>query len=129
MNADLQEVSADLSRDLSPQWLELSSRVRRLAEETSPDSALAGESLRLCDHVERLHADVEHLLASLRNENDGALSDQPLETLPTPPEEKVTEANLQIQNEMHQKSDLQQIIKALFMWKDDPEERARGKVD
>lgn len=126
MTADLLEASSDINRDLSPKWLELSARVRELAHEAGENSPLAGEALKLCDHVESLHADVEQFLNQL-NDSPGfpeALS-QGLQG--NPPPEEIDKANLQIQREMHQKSDLQQIIKALFMWKDDPVERVRGK--
>jgi len=126
MTADFHEASSEISRELSPQWLELSSRVRRLAIETqstgSSGAALAAEALRLCDHVERLHADVEQLLVTLRSDDTHGA---PLETLPPPPVEAIDQANLKIQDEMHQKSDLSHVIKALFMWKDDPVERVR----
>jgi hypothetical protein len=130
MTADFHEASSEISRELSPQWLELSSRVRRLAIEAqstgSSGSALAAEALRLCDHVERLHSDVEQLLVTLRADDD-ALGHAPLETLPPAPPEDIDQANIQIQDEMHQKSDLSHVIKALFMWKDDPIQRVREK--
>lgn len=132
MTADLQEAGSDLSRDLSPEWLDLSSRVRRLALEAqskSADSSLAAEALRLCDHVERLHADVEQLLVTLRTDHSEFPEPTPVAAHSPPPPEKINEANLQIQREMHQKSDLEHIIKALFMWKDDPEKRAREHFD
>lgn len=132
MTADFHEASSEISRELSPQWLELSSRVRRLAIETqstsSSGAALAAEALRLCDHVERLHSDVEQLLVTLRADDDSPLHGSPLETAPAPPED-IDQANLQIQDEMHQKSDLSHVIKALFMWKDDPVKRVRENVD
>lgn len=130
MTADFHEASSEISRELSPQWLELSSRVRRLALEaqssSSPSAALAAEALRLCDHVERLHSDVEQLLVTLRTDPEVRT---PLETLPPPPVEAIDQANIQIQDEMHQKSDLSHVIKALFMWKDDPVQRVREHVD
>ena len=133
MTADLHDASSGISRDLSPEWLELSSRVRRLALEAqssgSSGSALASEALRLCDHVERLHADVQQLLVTLRSDEDTLGHGTPLETLPPAPPEEIDKANIQIQDEMHQKSDLSHVIKALFMWKDDPVERAREHVD
>lgn len=124
MTADLLEASSEVSRDLSPEWLVLSASVRRLAEEAKAgsDKALAEEALRLCDHVERLHADVEHLLQSLGDNPEvlaGTLSARAGET------SEIDRANIQIQREMHQKGDLLHVIKALFMWKDDP----RGRLD
>lgn len=130
MTADFHEASSEISRELSPQWLELSSRVRRLAIETqstgSSGTALDAEALRLCDHVERLHSDVEQLLVTLHTDD---IHGAPQETLPPPPIEAIDEANIQIQDEMHQKSDLSHVIKALFMWKDDPVKRVREHVD
>ena len=132
MTADFHEASSEISRELSPQWLELSSRVRRLAIETqstgSSGAALAAEALRLCDHVERLHSDVEQLLVTLRADDDSPLHRSSLEAT-TAPAEDIDQANLQIQDEMHQKSDLSHVIKALFMWKDDPVKRVRENVD
>lgn len=127
MTADLFEASSEVSRDLSPEWLDLSSRVRRLAAaSSSADSALAQEALRLCDHVERLHADVEHLLGTLRTA-DGPLKGS-IEARVNEPD-VIDRANIEIQREMHQQSDLQHIIKALFMWKDDPVKRVRDRTE
>ncbi len=131
MTADLLEASSEVSRDLSPQWLELSSQVRRLATETLSDASaapLAESALKLCEHVERLHADVEQLLESLAADAEAWEADASLHAKAPEPTE-IDHANLQIQREMHQKSDLQHIIKALFMWKDNPEQRVRGAVD
>ncbi|HVJ46529.1 MAG TPA: hypothetical protein VM511_09115 [Luteolibacter sp.] len=126
MTADLLEASSEVSRDLSRQWLELSSRVRTLANAANPEvqGTLAAEALRLCDHVERLHSDVETLLAGLRT-HEGPIAGTIAARTVEPDE--IDQANLQIQREMHQKSDLQHVIKALFMWKDDPIERVRGQ--
>jgi hypothetical protein len=125
MTADLLESSSDVSRDLAPEWLELSSRVKRLAMAAPPaNSALATEALRLCDHFERLHADVEDLLVGLKSD-DGPLAGTLAARAHEPSE--IDHANLEIQREMHQKSDLIHIVKALFMWKDDPVQRVREK--
>jgi len=127
MTANLQEVSSEVSRDLSPEWLDLSSRVRRLAAAApTEDGPLAQEAVRLCEHVERLHADVELLLANLRA-GDGPLAGT-IEARAGEPD-IIDRENIQIQREMHQKSDLQHIIKALFMWKDDPVKRVRERAD
>ena len=88
MTADLQDASSEVSRDLSGEWLELSSRVRRLAIEAQSNGAnpeFASEAQRLCDHVERLHADVETLLTNYRSESAAQATARPLETLPNPP--------------------------------------------
>lgn len=131
MTPDLQEASSEVSRDLSPEWLELSSRVRRLAIEAQSNSGspLADHAIRLCDHVERLHSDVEALLVSLSTRHDPLLEEHDIEPKPEPEPEEINRENLKIQREMHQESDLRQVIKALFMWKDDPVDRVREKVD
>lgn len=133
MTADFHETSSEISRELSPEWLELSSRVRRLAIETqslgSSGSALATEALRLCDHVERLHSDIEQLLTTLHSNEDALHHGVKPETLPLTPAAAIDQANIQIQDEMHQKSDLSHVIKALFMWKDDPVQRVHKDAD
>lgn len=132
MTADLLEASSEVSRDLSPEWLELSARVRRLAVEvqanTSENSPLAESALKLCDHVERLHADVEQLLTGFAERQEHIEAERTHDAAIADPQ-AIDKANIQIQREMHQKSDLQHIIKALFMWKDDPVERVKDRVD
>jgi hypothetical protein len=136
MNQDLQDVYAEVDRELSPQWLKTSKLVRELStnletEATGTPLAASAQELaanvgKLCDHLERLHSDVEQLLGRFddpeipveyRYDGDSAEI----------PEEEVQKENIQIQREMHQQSDLQHIIKALFMWKDDPTDRVREK--
>lgn len=132
MTADLHDASSEVSRDLSAEWLGLSSRVRRLAIAAQSEGAsaeLAHEAQRLCDHVERLHADVEQLLASLHGETPEIPVVESEKVPPTPPPHEIDHANIQIQDEMHQQSDLRHIIKALFMWKDDPVERVQGSTE
>jgi len=131
MTANLLDPGSEVSPDLSPEWLALSARVRQLAAEAGPHTPLAQNAIRLCEHVERLHSDCEQLLASLSASNAAAraVTSEALESLPKPPPAKIDEANIEIQREMHQKGDLQHIIKALFMWKDDPVERVRTKND
>ncbi len=124
MTADLLEASSEVSRDLSPEWLELSSRVRLLATAAPADNALASEALRLCNHFERLHADVQDLLVGLKSD-DGPLAGTLSARAAEPTE--IDHANIEIQREMHQKSDLIHVVKALFMWKDDPIHRVREK--
>lgn len=131
MTANLLDASTEVSRDLSPEWLALSARVRQLAAEAGPGTPLAHSAILLCEHVERLHSDCEQLLANLADSDAATriITSEALETLPKPPLAKIDEANIEIQREMHQKSDLKHIIKALFMWKDDPVDRARGPND
>ena len=132
MTADLHEASSEVSRDLSGEWLELSSRVRRLAIAAQAEGVSAEfsrEAQRLCDHVERLHADVEQLLSSVHGESAEIPVVESEKIAPTPPPHEIDDANIQIQDEMHQQSDLKHIIKALFMWKDDPVERVQGSAE
>lgn len=125
MEPPTQTATAQLNRDLSPQWLEMIDRVRTLARRSSTDSSadvreLSRESLKLCRHVERLHANVETLLGgdtppapkAEQHEDDHqeALTDEEKEAL-------------KIQREIHEPSNIRQVIKALFLWQDYPEER------
>lgn len=124
MTTDLHEAKSEVNRDLAPEWLELSSHVRQLAS-SGEDSPLARSAILLCGHVERLHADVQHLLDGL---NDSPADDHSTE------QHGIAESlgeidliNIQIQREMHQTGNLRQVIKALFMWKDDPALRIRER--
>ena len=126
-----------IDRDLSAEWLDLSSRVRQLALDLSNKAhgtelqqeanELTNEASKLCNHVERLHGEVASLLSELG------------EQVPLPEHETRTEhsreedrdidhENLQIRREQHElRADFRDVLKALFMWKDDPVERTRGK--
>ncbi|MES2438312.1 MAG: hypothetical protein V4584_04575 [Verrucomicrobiota bacterium] len=122
-----------VERDHSAEWIELSSRVRTLAKclngkahgtPLEADTAeLVSETTRLCDHLERIHRDVGNLLIEL----DEKMPE--LDSLPpnVDPDEVQREA-IQIHRETHElRSDFKDIIKALFMWQDDPAERVRMK--
>jgi len=136
MNQDLQDVYAEVDRELSPEWLQTSKLVRDLSTNLEADATgtplaasaqeLSANVRKLCDHVERLHHDVEQLLGQF--DNPEVPEEFRYEGDSTEiPEEEVQKENIQIQREMHQQSDLQHIIKALFMWKDDPTDRVREK--
>ena len=96
----------------------------------APDADhLSQETSLLCDHVERLHADVLGLLSNLETQ-------LPLPESDTHPEGKPTGVNhddigkeaIKIQREHHElRNDFKDVIKALFMWRDDPVERVREK--
>lgn len=135
MNDKLKHSTEELDRDLSPSWIELGSKVRTLASDLKLKAAgtpLAGDAdhlsqqtSRLCDHVERIHADVIDLLENLETriplrDSNGGSSD--------PACDDVEKEKIQIQRESHElRSDFKDVIKALFMWRDDPEERVKNK--
>jgi len=131
MDSHPHTATAQASRDLSPEWLELIARIRGLARRALEDpkddaTTLATESLRLCLHVERLHAAVEDLL--------GGLSQEELQTTQPPAPAKAAPASdkpsedervaMDIQREIHQdKVNVRDVIKALFLWQDSPADR------
>ena len=119
--------------DHSAQWSALSSRVRTLAIRLSekahgtPLEADAVELLReipkLCDHLERIHREAGNLLTEL-------VENLPEPTIASPSLEldEVQREALQIHRETHElRADFMDIIKALFMWQDDPAERVQKK--
>ncbi len=133
MEANLEHARDELNQEISSHWLQLSARVRRHAEalsakatgtELAADSeSLAVETRKLCDHFDRLHFDVEKLLLQL----DDTLGDEVPSTIEAETDEVQREA-IRIQQESHEmRADLKDVIKALFMWRDDPAERARDK--
>ena len=136
MTDNLKQSFVEVDKDLAHFWIDLSANVRDLASELklkAAGTALAGdadhlsnETSRLCEHVERLHADVIDLLENIEarvptketaNPSDVACDD-------------VERERILIQREHHElRSDFKDILKALFMWRDDPVERVRGKGD
>lgn len=131
MENELEDAYSEVDRDLSVEWLQLSERVRTLlgqlgtkaqATELAGDiSTLTTETTRLCDHLERIHQDVAKLLVEL----DEKLPEIDLNSPAVHPDEVQREA-IQIHRETHElRADFKDIIKALFMWQDDPVERAK----
>jgi hypothetical protein len=125
MEETTETATTEASRDLSPAWHELIARVRGHARRTIDDPAadareLAHGALTLCAHLERLHAGVEHLLA-------GGIPPAPAAQRPdVQPAEGLTDEEkqaLKIQRELHEPSSVRDVIKALFLWQDYPEER------
>lgn len=143
MSDNLEENFNQIDKDLSHRWLELSNSVRRRtddlkvrAENTelkADTTELAAEVSSLCDHVERMHSDVVGLLEALEER----LPEQ--EQIVTPEHTaaekygdstvaEVDKEKIQIQRESHEmRSDFKDVLKALFMWVDDPKERVREK--
>lgn len=126
----------EVGKDLETRWIELSKEVRELSSILRKKSAesslfadvdkLTGKTERLCDHVERIHADVIDLLENL----DTRLDLTHPESTPVDdgysPDTSTTEIErekIQIQREQHTQTNVKDVIKALFMYVDDPEER------
>lgn len=113
-------------QDLAPQWVELSASVREqavaLASEGSPDDArqaFAKQALALCDHVDRIHTDLEDLLHALEEQGKSGKTGGP-------DEREIDMAAIEVQRETHEmRADPLDILKALLMWRDDPAERVK----
>jgi len=135
MSDNLQHSIEEVDRDLSPSWIELSSKVSELAASLKLRAAgteLAGaadhlsqETDRLCSHVERLHADVLDLVENLEARLPLPEPDAKLAAVA---HDEVQKESIQIQREKHElRNDFKDVLKALFMWVDDPVERVREK--
>jgi hypothetical protein len=133
MDTQLEEVYSDVDHDLSAEWLELSTRVRSLVDQMQKKAkgtilagdatTLAADTAKLCDHVERVHLDVGKLLVEL---------DQQMPEMDFTPSNvdaaEIQREAIQIHRESHElRANFKDIIKALFMWQDDPVARAREK--
>lgn len=121
--------SHDYEEGVSRRAGALSQHVRKLALElrentrTTPFAAealiLSNEVCSLCDYVDHLHDSVEVLLA----ESDAASHSQAVLVAGQSPEERKA---VEIQKEIHRfDPSAKDIIKALFMWRDSPEQRLR----
>lgn len=138
MADDIQKRFNELNRDLSESWVNLSDKVRTLAADLKLKAAgtslaseaehLSNETSRLCDHVTKLHADVIDLVENIEDriplpESDVAISGE----LP-PSDDSIEREKIQIQRESHElRNDFKDVLKALFMWVDDPKERLKEK--
>ncbi len=133
MDHELEEAFSEVSRDLSSEWIDLSMRVRSRLQAVYNKSAgtpfegelaiLAVDTTKICDHLERIHGDVERLLIEL-DEKLPEIDRIPADIDPA----EVEREAIQIQRETHElRADFKDILKALFMWRDDPEDRVREK--
>jgi hypothetical protein len=126
MDTNLENARDEICQELSSKWLVLSNQVRQQALSlksrtvgtalSGEASALAQDSEKLCGHFERLHGDLEKLLKLLSDEETelGQVQSAPVAT------ESARQA-IQAQDKDHRKSDdLKDVIKALFMWRDNP---------
>jgi|AntRauTorcE11897_2_1112592.scaffolds.fasta_scaffold72917_1 hypothetical protein len=139
MTDNLKISAGELDKDLSPSWIELSDKVRNLSKDLKLKTAgseysseaehLAQQAARLCDHVEKLHSDVIDLVENIENR-------VPLHEIGGSAEsgtgskdaDNVEKEKIQVQRESHElRSDFKDVLKALFMWVDDPEERVKDK--
>ncbi|MFD2257616.1 hypothetical protein ACFSSA_13115 [Luteolibacter algae] len=136
MTDNLKTNFEDIDKDLSKSWIDLSDQVRTLAADLKLKAAgtgigadaahLSQQVNRLADHVEKLHTDMIDLMENIEEripakhfaETDGAVVNP----------NEVDREKIQVQRERHElRSDLKDILKALFMWQDDPVERVKGK--
>jgi len=137
MSDNLQHSFEAVDQDLASSWIALSAEVRTLAGDLKTKAAgtalsaeadkLSHQASRLCDHVERIHEDVIDLLENIETR----IPDRGQAGFDTNVDcGEVEKEKIQIQRESHElKSDFKDILKALFMWVDDPEERVREKKD
>jgi hypothetical protein len=135
MNENLQHSIEEIDKDLAPSWIELSDRVRDLAAALKLKAAgtalaadaahLAQETSQLCGHVERLHADVIDLVSKLEAQSPFPEPDAKAAPLNS---EEVDKGYNRIQRENHElRADFKDVLKALFLWRDDPSDRTRDR--
>ena len=129
----------EIDKDLSHSWIDLSDKVRVLAADLKLKTAgsnfaseaehLSQETARLCDHVEKLHTDVIDLIDNLEDRIPLCEQDTSVKVESSGLDCDIVEnEKIEIQRESHElRSDFKDVLKALFMWVDDPEERAREK--
>lgn len=137
MNDQIKNNLAEVDKDLSASWIDLSQKVRNLAADLKLKTAgtvfsaetdhLAQQTELLCDHVEKFHADVIDLIENIEIHLPLPETDSPRPAAAPDPDALVRE-KIQIQRESHElRNDFKDILKALFMWVDDPKERLRSK--
>jgi hypothetical protein len=135
MDKNLEEAAAELDHDLSADWLDLCNSLRRATSELEAKAlttALALDAAEvsrkadlLCGHVERIHADVQDLLIRIDERLPAGLPDY---TTPAdrPNSDEIQEEAIKIQREAHEmRADFKDVLKALFMWRDDPAARVK----
>lgn len=139
MSENLKDSFKEIDRDLDHSWIDLSTRVRELAAGLKLKAAgtniaadadhLSREASQLCDHVERLHADVIDLLSTLESHLPLTGFDPAAMAMATKAAcSDVEKESIQIQREHHElRNDFKDVLKALFLWRDDPVERVREK--
>jgi len=136
MNKTTHPIRREIGNELASQWLKLSAEVRQRVERLKVLSAgtniesqalnLHQDTLLLCDHFDKLHSNVQDLLALLDQER--LPKEVPsLATQVTSSES--FEQSIKLQEREHEQSDsLKDVIKALFMWRDNPPESKNPKI-
>ena len=136
MSEDITTSVEELDKDLSHSWIQLSDKVRDLAKDLKLKTAgstfaseaehLSTQASRLCDHVEKIHADVIDLVENF--EDRIPLRESGPQDTSEAAEETVKKEEIEIQRESHElRNDFKDVLKALFMWVDDPKERLKEK--
>ena len=138
MNDLLKNNLAEVDKDLSHSWIDLSEKVRNLAADLKLKTAgtdfsaeadhLAQQTARLCDHVGKFHTDVIDLIENI--ETHLPLPESDAEHSPVISNlNALDQEKIQIQRENHElRNDFVDVLKALFMWVDDPKERLKSKL-
>ncbi len=137
MNDHLKNNLAEVDKDLSNSWIELSEKVRILAADLKLKTAgsefsaeadhLSQQTSRLCDHVAKIHTDVIDLIENIETRLPLLESDAAKTVIPDPV--ALDQEKIQIQRESHElRNDVIDVLKALFMWVDDPKERLKSKI-
>ena len=140
MNETLQKNLDDIDKDLAVSWIDLSANVRDLTADLklkAIGSALAADAdhlfqktSQLCNHVERMHADVIDLLENIETrmplpERDASAVLPSTNNLDP---DEIDLEKIQIQRESHElRNNFTDVLKALFMWVDDPKQRVRER--
>jgi hypothetical protein len=137
MNDHLKNNLEEVDKDLSSSWRDLSEKVRSLSADLKLKTAgsefaaeadhLSQQTSRLCDHVAKLHVDVVDLIENLETQVPLPESDAVSSPAITDAD-AIDQEKIQIQREKHElRNDFKDVLKALFMWVDDPKERLRDK--
>ena len=140
MNDILLQNFEAIDKDLSHSWIELNTKVRDLVADLKLKAAgsdlandaehLSQQTSRLCDHVERMHADVIDLLENIETRIPLPERDARTDVLPAGEREpnEIDKQKIDIQREIHElRNDFIDVLKALFMWVDNPKKRLQDK--
>jgi hypothetical protein len=130
MNTNIYPIRREIGNELASQWLKLSAEVRQRVEHlkllssgTNIESQalnLHQDTLLLCDHFDKLHSNVQDFLALLDQES--LPREAPSFATPVMNSESCAQS-IKTQEKEHEQSDgLKDVIKALFMWRDDTTE-------
>ncbi|MFK7849702.1 MAG: hypothetical protein AB8D78_01890 [Akkermansiaceae bacterium] len=139
MTENLKSSVKEIDRDLAHSWIDLGDEARELAKSlklktagtqfASESDALSDKVERLGAHVEKIHADVIDLIENIEDRVPlpESISSED-ETDSKVDREVVENEKIQVQREKHElRNDFKDVLKALFMWVDDPEQRAKEK--